>query len=329
MTKIKTTILIVCLISCTFRGFTQCADKYINNRFGVEICNNSNWEIKEQLPYILVKSNGINVSIYAERYSGDLTAKEIWQTSYEQEKKENSDLELKNQETIKIDSIQAYLGITYLFPINTDAKMRKETHNISVIFLFNGLKYVINNNCYSNDCALNEKMVRDIISNLTLIKEGPIVLTNEEKKQITVLGNNLFNSFKKAEINSFQKLLINKKNMNEGIELNMKDKEMKVRFAKIINENWEEAFSLFVTKSEESFKALSEDGNKLKIKWSKIEFISFTYEPHSGIPDMKSVSGIMTFKFSEKNYAIKIKDIILLKDGWYIVELKDKQLRQN
>jgi hypothetical protein len=321
------TIVTLCVISCAFRGFTQCGDTYINNRFGIEICNSLDWEIAEKLPYILVKSNGINVSIYAELYEGELTAKEIGQASHENDKKEKPYLELKSQEMIKVDSLEAYLQITYVSPINTNTEMRSESHFITATFLFNGLKYVVNNNCYLNDCAANEKMVRDVISNLTFIREKAIVLSSHEEKKIAEFGDDLFNAIKNGDSKQFQKLLINQKNLTEGIELNMRDQEMKARFTKLVNENWEEAFNLFVKTSEESFKYLLTEGNKQNIKWAKIEFVSFTYQPHSELPDMKNVAGKLKFKFSNRIYSVDIKDMILLNDGWYIVEYKEQELQ--
>jgi hypothetical protein len=156
MLKLKLSALL--LFAIVAKIFSQdCDKKFINYTFRVEICNNSDWEIEEKYPYLIIRSDEINVTINVKVLDEEKTPKEIWQDNYESEKTQNDDIKIVKVEHVSVDNVPAWFGMTYLSGIKSKDKFRRETYNIAIVYVDAGLMYYINNKCFNSAIVLQMK----------------------------------------------------------------------------------------------------------------------------------------------------------------------------
>ena len=140
-------------------------------------------------------------------------------------------------------------------------------------------------------------------------------------------SQSFFSALKNQDQKAFDKLLIDKNKFTAGIKKHISDPNKKERWTHIINSNWDSTFQVFVTTSQGNFKKILKKGNESQIIWKKIIFSEFKYIETNKDPELQYLKFKLYFSYKKENYFIKIKDILLLKDKYYIAELK-KGFRQ-
>ena len=299
----------------------ECKNTFESNYLKLSICNDSDWEIEQSMPYVKIKTPEIAtfITIYSEPYEGAETSKELAGKSFNSDKETYPTIEKIKEEEITLDGVN---GTLYVAKVPD-----KANQTTTFIMVYNGRKVTINNNCYSA-CNNAEQAIISVINNTKFQKLEEPKLTDKELKDFEKFKLELHSAFKSDNALSFEKLLINQPLMVELIETKMKDETMKERFIGIINNNWEEFSKEFVVESKESYNKLIPEGKELGLNWKKIEFIDIDYTLESTIPGIISAKCKYKFSFEGKSYEITIDSVEPLKSGWYISKLDTSYIRE-
>jgi hypothetical protein len=135
-------------------------------------------------------------------------------------------------------------------------------------------------------------------------------------------SQSFFKALKKQDQTAFDQLLINKENFTAGIKKHISDPNKKDRWTYIINSSWDSTFQAFTTTSKANFKHILKSGKKSKINWNEIIFKKHKYIETNKDPELQYLMFKLYFSYKKEEYFIKVKDIILLEDNYYIGELK-------
>lgn len=316
--------LTLCYFDLSAQG--QCSPLVTNYRFRLEFCLKDYWTLEEQPPYVVISAGNQKISIYHELNTGNLTSEELWKKQYEKTKEYYQNHELLKFEKINVDTVEAYLGVSYHSSIDTPTEKQKEMFQTTVVFASKKQVYVMNNNCYSSDCVEAENFVRQLAASITFIPPQPTEISDEEKNKVQDLGQKLFIAFKNKDASQCYDLVVTKEELTQGFKLYIKDENMKARYMKNMDLLWEDYKNEFLDGIPFTFSELIEDGKKQRIKWSKIQFEKFLYTPKSNALGFTSGSADLLFQYRKRTYSIHLNDIMMLPEGWRIAEMKDRQV---
>tara|TARA_B110000114_G_C15028208_1_gene371827 strand:+ start:69 stop:713 length:645 start_codon:yes stop_codon:yes gene_type:complete len=200
-----------------FSGFLgqECKNTFESNYLKLSICNDSDWEIEQSLPYIKIKTSDVAtfITIYSEEYFGEENSKELAEKSFKSDLTSNSKTEKIKEEELNLD------GIAGTFYIAKEPNKEKQTSTFLIVK--NNRLFTINNNCYS-DCGNAEKAIKDVISKIKFQKFEAPKLTEKEIEDFDNFKVALHSAFKSGKSKSFEKLLVTQQLMLELVDTKMK-----------------------------------------------------------------------------------------------------------
>ncbi len=316
----KFVLLFVVIQVFTFQGKAQnCKNNYVNNKFGLEICNKDKWEIKEDNQYLKFKKENIVISVFAEQSDDTASVKSTLKAI--NEKPRYKKLEIIKEESVKVDGINTLYSIAHAPYLTKEAGDQRDVYSLNSVVLFNGLKYTFNTDCYTAFYKVSEERLLKLLTQIKLINPLKDSLTKVDKDSLNIFGNRLFQSIKSNNVAALKGILIAPEKIKNAYSVYLRDEDMKQKQLAAADENWNSVLARNVKVSETQLLSINKKGLDVGIDWSKAVLESFSFEARYKTLDIKSVNAKLSFKYNNRRFLVLIRDIMLCPDGWYITEM--------
>lgn len=308
----------------------QCDNKFVNYSFRIELCNEQGWQITEQRPFLNIIAGDKRITLYAAHNTPLKTPKQRLIEYMQQIKGQNEKAKVIMNKQIRIDTVNGYMGVCHVPSLNTAQNQQKEEYFIASCYVYDGFYYLLENNCEPEDYQKNKELVRAIAEDITLISLKQEPLTGKETKMLYQFRDSVFKVLKQPQNNDLQHLMVSREKLLAGFNKYIKDEAMKNRFQKVITGHWDQFTVDILEELKQNYNATIQSGrNNHNIDWNEIDFIEFGFyiNPDNFIPGMKSLNSYIEFGYKNQKYKIDGMNLILLVDGWYIIEFNSDELK--
>jgi hypothetical protein len=148
----------------------SCPNELKNDEFKLSLCMEPDWYAEVKGPYLIISKDKIRITFYKEKLSDKKSPETTGNERLDKDLKtiDYHGLALTKKEKLTVDGVDAFLVMTHMPSANKDGHFQNETTFMTIYYNHAGLRFAINNNCYSSDCTENIKMFMDLASRLKL-----------------------------------------------------------------------------------------------------------------------------------------------------------------